>query len=141
MKNTFPVVLLLIACGDDPVDSGEVSTETIENQGSACIASDSDDNADTALVTVMLSDCLPSCSWGEEATCTASTEDGIVTVTASGTYAVGYADPTVDCPSICIPLEASCEANGLAKGKFALEYAGVSATFTGPVTETICTTP
>ena len=138
--------LLIIACGTPPEDDTATSAvepvaETIENTGYACIGSDKDDNHDTAGVTVYLSDCLPSCSWGEAATCEATTTGDTVTVTASGSYSVGYDDPSLDCPNICISLSATCEADGLANGTFTLAYAGATTDFSGPVTETSCTNP
>jgi len=115
-----------------------VEQETIDNTGYACIGSDGDDNHDTALVTVVLSECLPSCSWDEEATCTASTVGDTVTVTSSGRYAVGFPDDS-DCPSICIQLDAICPVDGLADGSFTLLYAGAEVDFTAPVTGSHCT--
>jgi len=75
------------------------------------------------------------------ATCEATTADGTVTVTAQGTYFVGYEDPSLDCPAICIEHLATCTADGVAKGDFSLSYADATVDFTGPVTEAHCTGP
>ena len=145
MKRIIPIILLAACTADSEEDTsisiGDPESQTMENTGYACIASDADDNHDTAEVTVVLSECLPSCSWNEEATCQASTEAGTVTVTAQGSYTVGYDETGVDCPAICIELSATCEADGLASGDFELSYAGGSVDFTGPVDETSCTGP
>ncbi len=150
MKTVVPAFLFVASfgggCGDDTShrkneDSGadtSVVTEAIANTGYACIGSDGDDNHDTARVTVVLSECLPSCSWDEEASCEATTVGDTVTVTATGRYTVGFPDGS-DCPAICIQLDATCEADGLASGAFTLIYAGAEVDFTGPVTGSYCT--
>ena len=145
MRRILPAIVLGACTANTGQDSAvpHVGPEdqTIENTGYACIGSDADDNHDTAEVTVVLSECLPSCSWGEEATCQATTEAGRVMVTAQGSYTVGYDETGLDCPSICIELSATCEAEGLATGDFVLDYAGNTVDFGGPVDETVCTQP
>jgi len=148
MRLAIPLALLILACtsgtGDDtgPADDtgdGTV-TETLENTGTACIGSDEDDNHDTARVTVMLADCLSGCAGDTQASCEATTDGGTVSVTASGSYSVPTG-PEVTCPAVCVELIATCEADGLAKGDFSLEYADASVAFSGPVNETSCTGP
>ena len=139
MKRISILMLLTMACGDkDGEDTNASDPSTLENVGVACIdGNDPDDNHSTARVTVVLSECLESCAMDPQATCEATTEGGTVTVTANGRYDLLPAGE--DCAAMCIPMEAECQATGVRKGDFTLEYAGDSVEFTGPVGSAVCT--
>ena len=66
-----------------------------------------------------------------------ATDGDTVTVTASGSYS--FVAPDEDCATMCIPMEAECQAEQVEKGDYILEYAGSSVEFTGPVSSQSCT--
>ena len=143
MKLTAILILLLGACGDKdgaatnggdaPSDTGSAERGTLENVGVACIdGNDEDDNQNTARVKVILSECLESCAMDPRPV---KPPDATVT----DRQRVTDLSAREDCRHGII-MEAECPADGVAKGNFALEYAGNSVDFSGPVSSAVCTT-
>ena len=126
MTRTSLVALLacstaLIACpakdsGDDgSSDTGgwsERELVSVDGGGVACLQDDGDDDTSSALVKVILSDCLSGCASDVSTGCEAIVVDGRIEVEAWGEYSMPVDDMAV-CPAICIEMSAQCEVVGL----------------------------
>lgn len=87
--------------------------------------------ADEAVtVVVTLEGCASGCAGDIEATCTASVDDGVISVSASASYTTPGG--TATCPAVCVFVQAECDTEALPAGSYTLEYGGDSDTFDVP---------
>ncbi len=137
----FLALGVLTACLEEPdVDDTRVE---VEDEGVACLGSFeggqvSFEAGEAATVYVTLDGCASGCASGIETECTATASGNTIEVTGSASYDVPSG--TVDCPAVCVFVQASCETGPLAAGSYTVSYAGGSVDFDVPSTDAdVCT--